>query len=1014
MTDALPDSLTFFFSDVESSTRLWERFPDAMKGAMERHDEILRAAVDGARGHVVKVTGDGLMAVFQAPSDAVAAALEAQRALQSETWADTGPLRVRMGIHVGEAQQRASDFYGPPVNRAARIMAAAHGGQVLLSALAASQAESGLPAGVALRDLGEHRLKDLAQPEQIFQLVHPELPTDLPPLATLSERPNNLPTQTSEFLGREIQLSAIRDLLDADGVRLLTLTGPGGIGKTRLALQAAANQIDRFEHGVFFVDLSPVRERDGVFQAVVRALGVSATTDEPPLELLKQELRTQQLLLLLDNFEQVIDAADGVDDVLRHCPELKALVTSREALRVRGEHLLTVPPLGLPAAGEAKVERLSGYEAIRLFVERARHVQPAFALTEKNGVAVAEICARLDGLPLAIELGAARLTLFSPEELRDRLGSRLDVLRGGPRDLPTRQQTLRGMIEWSHDLLDDEEREIFRLLSVFVTARVEAIEDVAGRLELLQRVEVVERLASLIDKSLLRSTEEGGQRRLSMLETIREYAAERLEDAPELAAAARQAHAEYFAAFAHRRRDRLHDLEREAALEELGAELGNLSAAWQYWVRSRDPEQLNLLLDGLWVLNEARGWYHAAIELANDLLAVLAEVPSTPDRMREEIALRTSLARGLLAVRGYTEDVEQNYERALALARDAGDLPQRAPVVRSLASFYFYRGEFDRAAVLGRELLDLAASQHDTALQVEGELVYGASVAFLGEVGTGLEHLERARTLFDPRRHMEGRFRFGTVPGVVANTTLALLEWLRGCPDRSDELAARALELANELSHPFSTAYALFHVSVLDFWRRRLQVVHGRARGVLDIAEEHGYQIWKALALMLQGAAEAGLARPEEGIERMERGVALYQGLTTPAVFWPLVLSIRARGFLLAGRPADALPLIEEAIETATTEAVIYPEFGVLSGELLIALGDTESAVRQLRNVIETAARFGLRMPQLQAATMLARARQADGVELLRGVYETFTEGFDEFDLVEARAVLDGVDVAVQ
>jgi predicted ATPase len=296
---------------------------------------------------------------------------------------------------------------------------------------------------------------------------------------------------------------------------------------------------------------------------------------------------------------------------------------------------------------------------------------------------------------------------------------------------------------------------------------------------------------------------------------------------------------------------------------------------------------------------------------------------------------------------------------------------------------------------------------------VDGELVYGASVAFLGDVATGLEHLERARTLFDPRRHLEGRFRFGTVPGVVANTTLALLEWLRGCPDRSDELAAKALELANELSHPFSTAYALFHVSVLDFWRRRLQVVDDRARGVLHIAEEHGYQIWKAVALMLQGAAEAGFGRPEEGIERMERGVALYQGLTTPAVFWPLVLSIRARGFLLAGRPADALPLIEEAIETATTEAVIYPEFGVLSGELLIALGDTEAAVRQLRNVVETAARFGLRMPQLQAATLLVRARQADGVELLRGVYETFTEGFDEFDLVEARAVLDRV-VAVQ
>src|SRR5215211_2800930 len=254
MRDAPAEPLTFVFTDLESSTQLWERFPDAMKGAIERHDKILRDAVNGAGGRVVKITGDGLMAVFSSAWDAVAASLEAQSALQAEAWGETGPLRVRMGIHVGEAQQRAGDFYGLPVNRTARIMAAAHGGQVLLSANAARLAQSRLPAKAALRDLGEHRLKDLAEPEHIFQLTHPALRSDLPPLATLSERPNNLATQTSEFFGREIQLSAIRDLLDADGVRLLTLTGPGGIGKTRLALQAAANQIDRFEHGVFFVD----------------------------------------------------------------------------------------------------------------------------------------------------------------------------------------------------------------------------------------------------------------------------------------------------------------------------------------------------------------------------------------------------------------------------------------------------------------------------------------------------------------------------------------------------------------------------------------------------------------------------------------------------------------------------------------------------------------------------------------------------------------------------------------
>ena len=1010
MKGAPVDALTFFFADLESSTRLWERFPDAMKGAMERHDEILREAVNGAGGRVVKVTGDGLMAVFGSPSEAAAAALEAQRELQREAWAETGPLRVRMGIHVGVAQQRGADFFGPPVNRTARLMAAAHGGQVLLSADAARLGDR-LPAESGLRDLGEHRLKDLAEPEHIFQLTHPELVSDLPPVATLSERPNNLPTQTSEFLGREIQLSAIRDLLDADRVRLLTLTGPGGIGKTRLALQAAANQIDRFEEGVFFVDLSTVRDREAVFQAVVGAVGVSASTDEPPLAVLKEALRGRRLLLVLDNFEQVMEAVDGVSELLQQCPELKMLVTSREALRVRGEHLFPVPPLALPEGGATAAELVAEYDAIRLFVERAHEVQPSFALSDENAAAVAEICARLDGLPLAIELAAARLTLFSPDELCARLDRGLEVLRGA-RDLPARQQTLRSMIDWSYDLLQDDEREVFRLFSVFVTARLEAIEAVAASLERLRRVDVVERLASLVDKSLLRSADEHGQRRLSMLATIREYAAERLDEVPELAAAARRAHAEYFSEFTRDRRRLLYGPKREAVLQELGDELGNLLAAWRYWVEEREPERLNSLLDGLWVLNEDRGWYHATIELANDLLGVLSAVPSTPARLQEEIALRTSLARGLLAIRGYTAEAEEIYDRALALAEQTGDLPQRAPVVRSLASFYFYRGEFDRSAALGRELLQLATERGDTTLQVDADLVYGASIAFLGDVTGGMEHVERAVDHFDPRQHLEG-FRFGPHPGAIAYTTSALLQWLRGHPDQATERSERAIEFAQELDHPYSTAFIFFHTAVLDFWRRRLTLVPEHAGVVLEVAEEHGYQIWKAVALIVQGAAAAGVGRPDEGIASMDRGVELYQGLTTPAVFWPLVLSTRARGFGYAGRPKEGLQLIDEALEIIGPDAFLQPEFSLVRAELLHSLGDTDTAVTELQGVVDSGRRLGLHMPELRAATALVRIRQKDAVEELRRVYESFTEGFVDPDLVDARTALAELDVTV-
>jgi predicted ATPase/class 3 adenylate cyclase len=1016
----LPEALTFVFADLESSTRLWERFPEAMNVAMERHDAILRAAVEDADGRVVKITGDGLMAVFVLASAGVSACLAAQRALQDEAWGETGPLRVRMGIHAGAAQARAGDFYGPAVNRTARIMAAGHGGQVLLSARAAEQAGGGLPAEAGLRDLGEHRLKDLYQPEHIFQLVHPRLAGEFPPLATLSDRPNNLPMQTSEFLGREAQLSAVRDLLDADGVRLLTLTGPGGIGKTRLALQGAADQIDRFEDGVFFVDLSPARDRDEALGAVVRAMGLTGAGADGVLEVLTQSLAGKRVLLLLDNFEQVMDAAEGIAELLQHCADLKVLVTSREALRVRGEHLLAVPPLSLPGGTGSRIsaDTLAASEAVRLFVERAREAQPTFALTDGNAAAVAEIVARLDGLPLALELAAARLKLFSPDDLRSRLESRLELLGRGPRDLPARQRTLRSTIEWSHELLDGEEQAIFALLSVFSPTRVDAVEDVVARLGSLDDVDVVDRLTSLVEKSLVRASDGSGPQRLSMLETIREFAAERLEEEPALGAAARRVHAEYFSELAERRRGDLHGPEREAALAELESELGNLLTAWRYWVEACDLEQLAKLLDGLWVLHDARGWYHAALELTNDLLEVLSAVPSTPETAREEITLRAALARGLLALRGYTQEVEDAYTRALELAEATGELPRRLPVLRSLASFHLYRAEFDKAAPVGYELLELAEQQDDVGLQVEGNVVVGSCLSFGGDVSAGLEHFDRAVDLFDPRRHPPGAFRLGPSSGVVAHTSSAFLLWWLGHRARSAERAARALELSAQLNHPVTLAYTLYHVGFLDFSQSRLELARERADGVLEIAEEHDYQIWRALGLALQGAALTGLGDPEEGLARIDRGVALYQGMTTPPIFWPLLLSVRAKGFALGGRPADGLPLVDEAIEMIGEDDLLYPEFALLKGDLLLTLANADGAEACFRSALDAAAKSGARTPQLRAATRLARqwraeGRRPDGTDVLLGIYRTFTDGLDSRDLAEARAVLDEANARV-
>jgi predicted ATPase/class 3 adenylate cyclase len=1004
-----PDVLTFLFTDLESSTRLWERFPDAMKDAMPRHDTILRKAVEDADGRVVKVMGDGLMALFPSPSDAATACLDAQRALHDEPWGETGPLRVRMGVHVGGAQERGGDFFGPTVNRAARIMAAAHGGQVLLSALAAEHAGQRLPAQVALRDLGEHRLQDLFRPEHIFELVDPALPSDFPPLATLSVRPNNLPTQTSEFFGRATELAALRDLLDAAGVRLLTLTGPGGIGKTRLALQAAADQIDRFEDGVYFVDLASVREADAAFEAIGRAIDSTVPGSDSPFDVLKTELKGRRILLVLDNFEQVMSAADGVADLLQQCSQLEVLVTSREALSVRGEHLFPVPPLSLPdiRPQEASAESIAGFEAVRLFVERAREARPSFSLTDENAPAVAESCARLDGLPLAIELAAARLKIFSPDDLRERLGSRLELLRAGPRDLPARQQTLRSTIEWSYELLDADERAVFGLLSLFFPARVQHVEEVATGLPPFQGVDIVDRLASLVDKSLLRSLN-GDRPRLWMLETIREYAEERLEQDPELGVRARRTHAEYFADFAKTRREGLAGPTRESTLDDLESELGNLMGAWRYWVEVGDLDRLDSLTEPLWVLHDARGRYHAAVELTDDLLGVLTAAPATPERAMEEITVRTGLARGLLAIRGYTEEVEEAYGRALELSKAAGEVPRRFPVLRGLASFHLYRGEFEKAAAVGRELLSLAEEEDDAGLRIDGHLVLGSSVAFLGEVPAGLDHLERAIALFDPQRHGPGRFRLGPSPGVVSSTTSALLLWLQGYPERAVERGASGIRLAQELNHPFTLAYALFHVGLLDLWRGDFELVYERSSGVLDAAEEHDYQMWRALGFALQGAGMVGLGHPAEGLARHDQGLALYQGLKAPPVFWPILHSMKAAALGLGGRPAEGLALIDEAIELGGEGKIPYPDFTLIRGDLLLAQGERAGAERSYRDSLRAAGALGLRMPQLRAAVRLARiSERCAETETLRSVYDTFTEGFDSADLVEARTILD-------
>ena len=415
------ETVTFLFTDIEGSTGLWEQYPEAMKAALARHDAILREVVEAHGGRIIKTLGDGIHAVFDTAAGGVAAALAAQRALFAEGWEGIKPqvIRVRMALHTCEAEARGGDYYGPDLNRAARLMSIGHGGQTLLSSTTADLVRDQLSAGPSLRDLGEHRLKDLVRAERVYQLVHSELPADFPSLKSLNAFRNNLPVQPTPFIGRQAELKATKDLLLRDNVRLLTLTGPGGTGKTRLALQVAAELIDRFEDGVYFVDLAHIREPEPVLAAIAQTVGLRLTSDQPLLDALKGHLRARRMLLLLDNFEQVTAAAPLVGDLLQECPQLKLLVTSREVLHMRGEQAFPVPPLALPTPElrQRSTEQLYRSEAVQLFVERAQAVKPDFRLTDDNALAVAEICVRLDGLPLAIELATGRIGLFSPQTL---------------------------------------------------------------------------------------------------------------------------------------------------------------------------------------------------------------------------------------------------------------------------------------------------------------------------------------------------------------------------------------------------------------------------------------------------------------------------------------------------------------------------------------------------------------------------------------------------------------------
>ena len=608
--------LTFLFTDIEGSTKLWELHPQAMRVALARHDGLMRSAVAERQGRVFKTIGDAFCIAFASAPDALAAALAVQTALHSEPpeAAALPPLRVRMALHTGPAEERDDDYFGPTLNRVARLLAIGYGGQTLLSSAAQEEAAAALPPGVTLRDLKSHRLKDLSQPEHVWQACCESLPDDFPPLRSLGA--NNLPIQMTSFVGREADLADVKDLLTRE--RLLTLTGPGGTGKTRLALQAAAETAPG--DGVWMVDLAPLADPDRVTQAVASVLNVREEPERPLLETLTESLHGKQILLLLDNCEHLIGAvAVLAHALLQSCPQVRLLATSRERLGVTGERVYGVASLSLPDLSRpGAASDLGGSDAARLFLDRAS-LHHGFSLTAAAVPALARLCHRLDGIPLAIELAAARTRSLTVEQIHDRLDQRFRLLTGGSRTALPRQQTLQGLMDWSYELLTPPERRLLAHLSVFTGGWTLAAAEAVCAGEGTEPWEVLEGLTGLVDKSLAAFD----TRRYRLLETVRLYARDRLEETPD-AAATRERHADYFLALAAETQPKLFGAEAGVFLNQLEMEIDNLRAA-SAWVHARqDADRALRLANNLaryWHvrghLSEGRGYFEAALSLSD-------------------------------------------------------------------------------------------------------------------------------------------------------------------------------------------------------------------------------------------------------------------------------------------------------------------------------------------------------------------------------------------------------------
>ncbi|HEX5469197.1 MAG TPA: tetratricopeptide repeat protein [Gaiellaceae bacterium] len=778
-------TITLLFTDIEGSTVLAERAGDAWPDLLAEHNRILREAFAAHEGVELGTEGDAFFVGFTAAGSAAAAAADAQRALAAHAWPEGEVVRVRMGLHTGEPTPTDDGYVGLDMHRAARVAAAAHGAQVLLSQATRDLVPEGLD-GLTFRDLGNHRLKDLSGPQRLHQLCIEGLAADFPPPRTIEGRVTNLPAQPTPLVGRKAELETVRGLLLEDGTRMVTLTGPGGTGKTRLALQAAADLVDEFPDGVYGVLLAAISDPELVPLELARVLGVVESSSVSLIEALQAELRGRRALILFDNFEHVGAAAELLAGLLAACGRLKMLVTSRESLRIAAERQYPVLPL-------------AESEAVMLFVERARALRPDFMLTDDTAPVVTEICERLDGLPLAIELAAAWTKVLPPAALLQRLENRLELPAARGRDVPARQSTLREAIAWSYDLLGDEERRLHARLSAFMGGfGFEAAERVAGA---DGELDLLEGIASLVDRSLLREAEGvGAEARFAMLETIREFAREQLAQHGEEAELLRR-HALEFARFAEEADAGLRGDDQLLWFERLETEHDNLRAALDSSLAAGDDETA-LRLGG------ALGWFwyaHGhALEGSTRLTELLAATKGAPEELRAGPLYALGV---LLDQRGEPEQAAELVQRSLAVFREQGDRERVGTALNSLGSIRRVLGDFEAARSLLEESLAIRRELGDEARMA-------SSLSNLGIVAFEQGDLDDAEARFVEALELD-RAHGNEWGAGAALDNLSAVAIERGDYERARELNHEALALAERVGDQELIAFGLEKAAVL-------------------------------------------------------------------------------------------------------------------------------------------------------------------------------------------------------